>query len=307
MEEKKPNVFPGSENTPQQPLSEAEKQMIENREREMRERNIAKPAEQVIQPVTAGPQMKPSIIEPDFGSDCDFIPLPSGGKTYKNKTPNLKVSFMNASDENILTNPNLLKSGKFLEVLFTRKILDPSITYRDLLVGDRDAIMIWLRSTGYGSEYPITVIDPKTYEEFTVEIDLDSLKKKKLTLEPDEEGLFSYTFPMSNKNIKFKLLTVGDSEDIENHVEELKKDNVEFTDIATYTLQKQIVEVEGDRDPKSVAEFISRLRIADSRSFKKFVSENECGVDMNLTVQTPGGGQVKTFFRPNSRFFWPQL
>lgn len=302
-ENKKPNVFP--ENTPQQPqISEAEKQMIANRERELRERGKATAIPNSIPPIVT---LDKPLVEPDYGSDYDMLPLPSEGKTYPGGKPTIKVSFLNAADENILTNPNLLKSGKFLEVLFTRKILDANISYRDLLVGDRNAIMIWLRSSGYGSTYPIQVMDPSTYEDFQTEIDLDDLQTKKLQIEPDNEGLFEYEFPVSKKKIKFRFLTVGDTEDIEKHSDDLKKADGENFDLATYTLQKHIVEVEGERNPDLIKDFISKMRIMDSRAFKKYLQDNECGVDLNLTVLAPGGGQVKTYFPLNPGFFWPQL
>jgi hypothetical protein len=304
-ENEKPDVF--NQNTPQQPpISEAERQMILNREKELEERGKANPITNSIQPVLPGKNITP-LVEPDFGSDYDMLPLPSEGKVYAHKKASLKVSFLNAADENILTNPNLLKSGKFLEVLFTRKILDTTISYRDLLVGDRDAIMIWLRSTGYGTNYPIEVMDPKSFEEFTTEIDLDELKTKKLKIEPNEEGYFDYELPASKKKIKFKFLTVGDAEDIEKRSEELKKNPTSTFDLATFTLQKQIVEVEGNRDPLYIRDFVGKMRMADSRAFKKYVTDNECGIDLNLVVQAPGGGQVKTFFPLNPAFFWPEL
>lgn len=321
-ENNKPNVFPKittndapneavndavNEAENQQPMLEAEKQMIANRERELAERNMAKTPTQPIEPVLGNKNFKMPIVEPDFDSDFDLVPLPSGGKTYKNKNKTLKISYLNASDENILSNPNLGNSGKFLEVLFTRKILDTSINYRDLVIGDRDAIMIWLRATGHGNMYPIQVFDPETYEEFPVEIDLDDLNTKKLELEPDDEGYFDFELPLSKKNIKFKLLTVGDVDEIEEHGELLKKNKEGLFDLATYTLQKQIVDVEGNRDPKYINDFVNKMRLLDSRAFKKYVSDNECGIDLDLTVKAPGGSLVKTFFRINGQFFWPEL
>jgi hypothetical protein len=318
--EDKPNVFPDRNNSgPQKTepevdldkLNSAEEQMRLRREEEMKNREAmekaseAKPLQNNISPVVdIKPQKNMSpLTEPDFDSDYDLVTLPSEGKCYKNKKSAFKLSYMNAADENILTNPNLLKSGKFLEVLITRKVLEVGFNYRDLLVGDRDAIMIWLRATGYGNTYPIQVVDPKTLDEFTTDIDLSTLHTKKLGAEPDEEGLFDFKLPISGKSIKFKFLTVGDVEEMEEHSE---MDNNNY-DLATYMLEKQIVEVEGQRETKIVSEFIKKMRIGDSRAFKKYVASIECGIDLNLKVQTPGGGQIETYFPLNSNFFWPEL
>jgi len=102
----------------------------------------------------------------------DVISLPSEGKLYKNGKASLDVAYLNASDENIITNPNLLQSGKFLEILINRKLLRTNLKYADLHVGDRNAIMIWLRATGYGPTYNVALTDPVTGEDFEREIDL---------------------------------------------------------------------------------------------------------------------------------------
>jgi hypothetical protein len=92
---------------------------------------------------------------------------------------------MTTADENILTSPNLLQSGEFLNVLI-RKILEPDLRYNDLLVGDRNAIMIWLRATGYGEMYPVTLLD-ENGDAFDTELNLNELKTKELGAEPDDE------------------------------------------------------------------------------------------------------------------------
>ena len=130
------------------------------------------------------------LSQPQMNQPYDIIPIPSEGKLYKNKKSKIKVSFLTAADENILTSPNLLDSGDFLEILLNRKILDPELRYNDLLPGDRDAIMVWLRATGYGEMYPVTVTDENGVD-FETEVDLTKLKVKPLPVEPDNEGLFT--------------------------------------------------------------------------------------------------------------------
>jgi hypothetical protein len=114
------------------------------------------------QPVHQTQGIDPYILElsqPNYNAPFDVIPLPSKGKLYKSKKANIKLAYMTTADENILTSPNLLKSGEFLEILINRKILEPELRYRDLLPGDRNAIMLWLRATAYGEMYPITILD----------------------------------------------------------------------------------------------------------------------------------------------------
>jgi len=248
------------------------------------------------------------LEEPQYDTLSDVIPLPSDCKLYGFKKKNLVVSFLNASDENILSNPNLIQSGRFLEILMNRKILNPNLRYRDLHTGDRDAIMIWLRSTGYGHNYPISVYDPKEKDYFETIIDLSKLKMKKLTLDPDKDGLFNFTTPISKNELKFKFLTVGDIEDANDYTQKIVEvKGAEFVDTITHVLKRQIKSVDGNSDPKFVSKFVDSMLIGDSKAFKKYVSDNESGVDMNLTVRTPGGESISTFLPINLSFFWPDV
>lgn len=240
----------------------------------------------------------------------DIIKLPSEGLLYKNCKSTLKVAYLNAMDENIITNPNLLRTGKFLEVLINRKLLNTDLRYKDLHVGDRNAIMVWLRSTGYGPMYKINLNDPNNdYKEFQVDIDLSKLPIKYLSVKPDSDGLFEYKLPISNKVIKFKLLTVGDIENIEQHIENVNKEmGSEFNDSSTYTLLKQIISVDGNFDSNVVKNFVEKqMRIGDVLNFREYINKIESGIDMNITVETPGGGSLETFLPLNTSFFWPKF
>jgi len=251
-----------------------------------------------------------ALSRPQQDVPYDLIKLPSEGLLYKNCKSALKVSYLNAMDENIITNPNLLKSGKFLEILINRKIMDTNIRYKDLHVGDRNAIMIWLRSTGYGPMYKIKLSDPKNnYEEFETEIDLSRLPIKNLGEKPDENGYFKFKLPVSQATITFRLLTVGDIEDIEDHIDSMAEEvGAEFTDGSTYTLLKQIVAVDDNSDSETVNAFVTqKMRIGDVRAFRKYINEIESGIDMNINVETPGGGSLDTFLPLNFSFFWPEL
>ena len=266
----------------------------------------------VSQPIAVGPAPKaydPYIMEisqPNYNSPFDVIPLPSKGKMYHTKKENVRVSYMTTADENILTSPNLLQSGEFLSILINRKILEPQLRYRDLLVGDRSAIMIWLRATGYGEMYPVTLFDNDGMA-FDTEINLNDLKTKDLGAEPDEEGLFDYTFKLTGAQVKFRLLTCGDVEDIEKLLTWEKENGYLINNASTYTLEKMIVEVNGTRDINTIKDFVSSIRIKDGKDFNKYVEEIEPGIDLNITVGTPGGGSVDTFLPLNTQFFWPDF
>lgn len=247
------------------------------------------------------------LSQPQFDSLFDMVPLPSKGKQYGIKDGYIKVSFLNASDENILTNPNLLDSGKFLEILLNRKILDTRIRYQDLTIGDRDALMIWLRYTGYGDIYPISVTNPKDGLEFETEIELSKLKVNKLELEPDSQRCFSFSAPSNGDDIRFKFITVGDLDELQEEEDRIIETvGEEFINRTTSVLCKQIKSINGNSDPTYVKKYVESMRLGDVKAFRKFISDNEFGVDMNLTVLAPGGEPIKTFFPLNLQFFWPE-
>jgi hypothetical protein len=249
-----------------------------------------------------------SLSEPQISASFDVIPLPSEGKLYPSKKRAIKVAYLTAADENILSNPNLMESGKFLEILINRKVLEPDLRYSNLHVGDRNAILIWLRATGFGHEYPIQVFDPVTAEPFEHIVDLSKIKTIPLGAEPDKEGYFDYTTPISGIPIKFKLLTNSDVDGIESHTEEIKTTlGPEFIESVTYTLEKQIVEVDGDRTIGTIKSFVQAMRAGDSRGLRKYIDKIESGVDMSLEIRTPGGESLNTFLPFNLEFFWPKL
>ena len=243
-----------------------------------------------------------AISEPQYDAAFDVIPLPSEGKIYKNKKKSIKVAYLTAADENILSNPNLMESGEFLEVLINRKVLEPDMRYKDLHVGDRNAIMIWLRATGYGEMYPILVYDEKD-EVFETEINLSTLKQIKLNVEPDSEGLFAFELPLSKALIKFKILTVGELEKLDEIIQ-ANKDNP-VNEEATLVLESQIVDVNGNRDRAYIKDFVRNMRVGDAQKLREYFNTIECGVDMNISVRTPGGGSVNTFLPFTPKFFWP--
>lgn len=141
---------------------------------------------------------------PDY-VQYDILPLPSDGQCYKTKKSRIPVAYLTASDENLITSPNLYRDGKIMDLLLKRKILDKSIDPDLLCKGDRDAILIWLRATGYGIEFPIRVHDPELNTDYDTTIELDKIKTKPFKLTGDENGWFEY----KTKNgdvLKFKYI-----------------------------------------------------------------------------------------------------
>lgn len=244
------------------------------------------------------------LSQPNYNCGFDMIPLPSKGKLYRDKRTHMKIGYMTTSDEVVLTSPNLAQSGDFLEILFNRKMLDTDLRYRDLHIGDRNAIMMWLRASAYGEIYPFTMYDSQN-QPFSSEVDLNTLEYIPLGAEPDEEGLFDFTFPLCGKQIKFSLHTCGDIMDIDKRMEEDKKNNILTNNSIIYSLRKSIKEVDGIRDRRHIINFIDSLRIGDTKALNKYVTDIESGIDLNINVVAPGGESIATFLPINFSFFWP--
>ena len=145
----------------------------------------------------------------------DVVPLPSQGMFYNNKVKELKVTYLNASDENLLSSQNIIQSGNLIEELLRRKILGSDITIEEMLECDKQAVLIFLRNTAYGPTYEFTLKDPKTGESFKYTHDLSNVTMRDFVLVPDEKGEFLYTLPQTGKPIKFKFLTSREELELE--------------------------------------------------------------------------------------------
>lgn len=145
----------------------------------------------------------------------DVIPLPSKGRCYPKNSPlrcgRIPVAYLTASDENVLVSPNAYQDGKLLDIIVGRKILDKRINENDLCIGDRDAIVLWLRATAYGDDFPISVQNPRTGNRYDTTVKLSQFKYKEFTLKSDDKGLFEYK---DNKGNVFKYKYLTSSEDL---------------------------------------------------------------------------------------------
>ena len=158
------------------------------------------PSETTIATETTFNDVDPSI-------QYDVIQLPSNGQCYRNKMDRLPVAYLTAYDENIIMSPNLYKDGLVIDFLLKNKIMNKEINVDDLVSGDIDAIVLFLRATSYGPDFPIVVADPETGEQIETTVDLTTLKPKEFTLVGDENGWFEYITPIKKDTIKFRYLT----------------------------------------------------------------------------------------------------
>lgn len=243
--------------------------------------------------------------KPDFGKKrelFDSIPLPSKGECYTSKEGKIPVAYLTAYDENLIVSPNLYDDGTFIDVLLKNKIMYEDFNPDNLLPGDRDAIVLWLRASGYGNEFPVTATDNETGKQFETTVDLSKINYKPFTLKADENGYFDFTLPISKDNIKFRFLTYGLVKKLqkmngENEME-VKKDYIEK---ATETLSEY---VDDDKEinnstKEKLNEAIERLKTyGDSISVKENGRIIEAITNkLQLSVVSVNGNEDRDFIK----------
>jgi len=245
--------------------------------------------------------MEQFVIDPNVA--YDVVELPSRGIHYPNNKKSVRVAYLTAADENILASPNITQTNQIVSELLKRKVLDKDINVDDLVDEDRQAVLIFLRNTAFGSEYSVTLTDPKTNEEFDAVVDISDLNFKEFNLTSDSNGEYKYFMEKSKVEITFKFL----NQKQENDLKEIEKswNGVGVAPIMTKRLEMMIKSVQGNREMMNIHNFIQNLPIKDSQDFRKYVNENKPGLDLIRTVKAPSGEDVQFFIGFGVEFFRP--
>lgn len=249
------------------------------------------------------------FIDNEFTVPTDTVELPSRGRFYANGQTSVQIRYLTAEDENILTSPELIRNGKVLDVLLENAIVDTTLHPDEMLIGDRNAVLLALRSTGYGDDYEVKMSCPDCNEEYRTHVSLQSLEYKQLSAEPDANGEFNLMLPVTKRNIKFRLLNGRDESQLAKLSErqrKLKGGRVQVTKNLTERYILQIMEVEGMRDKGYISNFISKMPIKDSLYFREYAREIEPGVDMEHEFECKNCGHVYDDTVPiTAKLFWP--
>ena len=235
----------------------------------------------------------------------EVVDLPSKGLVYDKENPlssgKIEMKYMTAKEEDILSNQSYITNGTVLDKLLKALIVSKDINYNDLIVGDKNALLIAARILGYGSEYEFN------YKDETIKIDLSVLDNKEINKKLFEQGKneFSFTLPKSGSVITFKLLTHGDESKIERELKGLKKINPKASPDLSTRLKYMIVSVDGSSETKDVREFVDTYFLAqDSRSLRNYIKDFQPDVNLNIPVELEGGEENITI-PIGLNFFWP--
>jgi hypothetical protein len=238
----------------------------------------------------------------NFNLPHDVVPLPSQGIFYKNKKKTVKVGYLTALDENLLLSNNFGGSD-LISQLLRNKVFEPDLRIDDMLTGDIEAILLFLRNTAFGTNYGVSVLDPITGKRFESVVDLSEMNIKKVEQKPDEHGFFTTVLPTSNDTVQIKLLTYGEEAIIDKELSVYP--NGITKPIITRKLESQIVSVNGSTDRNMISTYITMMPIADSKFIRKFSSDVEPRLDLNKKIQTPSGELIDVAINFGVEFFRP--
>lgn len=254
-------------------------------------------------------------VRADFGLEIphEIVPLPSNGKVYSQESSLydhevVEIHAMTAREEDILTSRSLLKKGTVVTELIRSCLMDKSINPLDLLSGDRNALMVAIRITGYGPEYAVELECRECGVKSPHDFDLGALPIKRLEIEPVLPGtnLFDFKLPMSGKTVKFKFMTGRDEEEMSVMAERQKKLGVGVDSSVTTSLLYSIVSVDGIEDRSKIANFIKMMPARDSLALRNYMRDNEPGIIMKQETTCSSCGHAEEVNMPlGVSFLWP--
>ena len=261
---------------------------------------------------------KQDLVKETFNWEVpvEAVPLPSQGKVYPVSSALygkdlIEIKAMTAREEDILTSAALMKQGKVITSLLRSCIVDHAINPDEMLSGDRNAIMVAIRVTGYGVQYNASTVCPNCSARSSQAFNLGQLSIKRLNINPVENGgnTFEFKLPVTGKVVHFKFLTGKEESERALMVERVQKmtagDAVERG--VTSRLEYQIKSIDNVDDRNALSQFISKMPARDSKALRNFIADNEPGIDLTADMKCPEclkHGRVALPIGAN--FFWPE-
>jgi len=246
----------------------------------------------------------------EFKVPTETVTLPSKGLLYPKESPlakgEIEMKYMTAKEEDILTNRNYINNGTVIDKLLQALIITP-IDLNDILVGDKNAIIVAARILGYGKDYVFKYFNERG-QEVEATVDLSTLKEKVMIDTPTSPGVNEFTFalPKTGNVITFKLLTHGDEKKIEAEIKGLTKINPNITTDVTTRLKYIITSVNGNRDIKSVREFIDNALLApDARALREYYVKVQPDIELIYMPDDENYTGEGISVPVNLSFFWP--
>ena len=236
----------------------------------------------------------------------EVVELPSKGYFYPEghslQSGKVEIKYMTAKEEDILTSQNLIAQGVVIDKLLESLIVDKTIDVNDLLIGDKNAIMVAARILGYGKEYEFT------YDGEEQLVDLSTLEEVKLDFSKRERGVneLHFKLPSTERELTFKLLNGKDERRIEEELTARKKVSQDYSAELTTRLKRMILTIDGNADRTYVNNFVDNEFLSrDSLAFRQYLATVTPDVDMSTSIEGKDGSEVSVTIPVTVRFFWP--
>jgi len=242
----------------------------------------------------------------DYKFPTEMVELPSKGYFYIDGHPlsagKVEVKYMTAKEEDILTSQNLIQQGTVIDALLQALIVDKSIKVDDLLIGDKNAIMVAARILGYGKDYDFV------YDEVEQKADLSILEPVDIDFSKFQQGTneFSFDLPNTKRPITFKLLTGKDEKNIALEIKARQKISKTHSSELTTRLKTMILSVDGNVEKSYINNFVENEFLSvDSLAFRTYLISITPDIDMTTTVVDSNGKETEVMIPITVRFFWP--
>jgi len=253
------------------------------------------------------------MTENQYGFPTEVLSLPSQGLLYPEdsslRSGIIDVKYMTAKEEDILTSTNLIEQGLVITRLLESVIADPKVKLNDMLIGDKNALMVGTRVLGYGKDYEIMLTDPDTQERVEYSVDLTELKHRKIDKSLYQNGNnFEFELPNSKVVVGFKLMTEKDEVELTKINESFEKVE-KLTGISyalTNRLKHQVVSIDGNTDQKEIDNFVDNKFLAlDTRAYRKNLDKITPDIELKFDYTSQTGNLHRLDVPLGVEFFWP--
>jgi predicted aspartyl protease len=255
-----------------------------------------------------------------FVVPTEFVDLPSRGQFYSSTHPlhgkeTIEIKYMTAKEEDILTSQSLLEKGLALERLMANLIVNKRIKPDNLLSGDRNAILIAARKSGYGAQYETKVACPSCGETDTHNYNLDEAvvslvpegnELAELNVRKSKNGHFTIDLEKNPVTVEFRLLTGKEEMYLLRSAEKRKKKKL-AQQLITDQLKLMIVSINGYTDKDLIEQFVDTMALTDVKILRKGAQEVTPNIELRKEfVCDQCGHEDEIEFPFTTDFFWPQ-
>ena len=250
-------------------------------------------------------QEAPKKSKPKFKFPTEIVDLPSRGLIYPKDNPlssgQVEMKYMTAKEEDIITNQTYIRKGTVVDKLLEALVVS-DVDLGDMIVGDKNALLVASRVLGYGSNYKFEYLGSE------YETDLSKLENKKFNEELISKGenKFTFTTPNGNNLIEFRLMTDKVEKQVDAELRGLRKLSKEANPEMSTRMKHMIISVDGNTDKKDIREFVDQYFLArDAKAMRDYIIEIQPDVDFSFEREMPNGEIEEIDIPIGANFFFP--